>query len=402
MIVLTGGAGFIGANTLAALNARGRADVVVVDDIGASPKWKHLVGRRYLDYLHRDELWAWLAGGGPAGTVPCPDPRPGGPGSGSGSVAPDRASVEGGVDAAAGAGDGGGRGMPESGTDALDAVIHLGACSDTTEDDFDYLTLNNVRYSRRLWKACARRGIPYVYASSAATYGDGSVGFSDDHAGLPDLEPLNAYGYSKHRFDLWALRRARAAERGSAGDEGTTGDVAAETPKAPPAWYGLKFFNVYGPREDHKGRMASVAHHAIAQARDEGRIRLFRSHRPDVEDGAQERDFVWVGDAVETILNVLERRPPSGIYNVGTGRARTFADMARAIFDALGREPRIEYFDMPEDLRGRYQYFTEADVSKLEAAGAAPAWTSLEEGIARYVEDAVEASPPPGGEEHLR
>lgn len=331
MIVLTGGAGFIGANTLNALNARGRDDVVVVDDVGSSAKWKHLVGRAYLDYLHKDELWAWLGGEGPKGTVACPD-----------------------------------------GTDALDAVIHLGACSDTTEDDFDYLTLNNVRYSRRLWEACARLRIPYVYASSGATYGDGSRGFSDDHAVVRDLEPLNAYGYSKHRFDLWALRRARADER------------------VPPAWYGLKLFNVYGPHEDHKGRMASVAHHAIDQARTKGKIRLFRSHRPDYADGEQERDFVWVGDAVEAILNVLERRPPSGLYNVGTGRARTFADLARAIFDALGREPEIEYFDMPEDLRGRYQYFTEADVSKLEEAGAAPEWTSLEEGIARYVEHAVE------------
>ncbi|MFW6193375.1 MAG: NAD-dependent epimerase/dehydratase family protein, partial [Gemmatimonadota bacterium] len=174
----------------------------------------------------------------------------------------------------------------------------------------------------------------------------------------------------------WALERADAA--------------GAAT--APPAWYGLKFFNVYGPHEDHKGRMASVAHHAIGQARREGRIRLFRSHRPDVEDGDQKRDFVWVGDAVATILNVLDRRPPSGIYNVGTGRARTFADMARAVFEALGRPPSIEYFDMPEDLRGRYQYFTEADVEKLEEAGAAPSWTSLEEGIARYVEHVVAVS----------
>jgi ADP-L-glycero-D-manno-heptose 6-epimerase len=332
MIVLTGGAGFIGANTLAALNARGRGDVLVVDDIGSSGQWRHLVGRSYLGYLHRDELWRWLAGEGPAGSIPAP--AAGDPGS-------------------------------------LDAVIHLGACSDTTEEDFDYLTVNNIRYSRRLWRLCARRGVPFVYASSAATYGDGSLGFSDDHELVPELEPLNAYGYSKHRFDLWALERAE---------------------EAPPAWYGLKFFNVYVPHEDHKGRMASVAHHAIGQARRKGRIRLFRSHRPDVEDGEQKRDFVWVGDAVETILNVLDRRPPSGLYNVGTGRARTFADMARAIFEALDRPPSIEYFDMPEDLRGRYQYFTEADVGKLKKAEAAPSWTSLEEGIARYVEHALAAS----------
>lgn len=347
MIVLTGGAGFIGANTLAALNARGRDDVLVVDDVGSSGQWRHLVGRSYLGYLHRDELWTWLAGEGPAGTIP-------GPSTGD--------------------------------PDPLDSVIHLGACSDTTEEDFDFLTVNNVRYTRRLWNLCARRGVPFVYASSAATYGDGSLGFSDDHELVPELEPLNAYGYSKHRFDVWALERAEAARSGGAAD------VSAETPPAPPAWYGLKFFNVYGPHEDHKGRMASVAHHAIGQARREGRIRLFRSHRPDVEDGDQKRDFVWVGDAVETILNVLDRRPPSGIYNVGTGRARTFADMAHAIFDALDRSPSIEYFDMPEDLRGRYQYFTEADVGKLEEAGAAPAWTSLEEGIARYVEHALAAA----------
>lgn len=319
MIVVTGGAGFVGTNVLEALETRGRADVLVVDDVGDSDKWRHLAGRDIRGYVHRDDLWDWL------------DARP---------------------DA------------------ALEAVIHLGACTDTTEEDFDYLARVNTGYSRRLWRACAERRVPFVWASSAATYGDGSRGFSDrrDAPGeLAELEPLNPYGLSKHLFDLWALRRVR--------DDGGP---------APPRWAGLKFFNVYGPHEEHKGRMASYVYQALLQAREAGRVRLFRSERPDVEDGEQKRDFVWVEDVVEVLLGFALEERPSGLYNVGTGRARSFNELVDAIGAALGRRVETEYFDMPEEVRGQYQHFTEADTEKLEAAGAAPAWTSLEEGVERY------------------
>ncbi len=319
MIVVTGGAGFVGTNVVEALEARGRADLLVVDDVGDSGKWRHLAGRDIRGYVHRDDLWDWL------------DARPDAP---------------------------------------LEAVIHLGACTDTTEEDFDYLTRVNTDYSRRLWRTCAERRAAFVWASSAATYGDGSRGFSDRRDGpgeLAELEPLNPYGLSKHLFDLWALRRV-------VDDGGPT----------PPRWAGLKFFNVYGPHEEHKGRMASYVYQALLQARRTGRVRLFRSERADVADGEQKRDFVWVGDVVEVLLGFALEERPSGLYNVGTGRARSFNDLVDAIGTALGRQVATEYFDMPDEVRGQYQYFTEADTAKLEAAGAAPDWTSLEEGVERY------------------
>lgn len=323
MIILTGGAGFIGTNTLDALNAAGRTDVVVVDALGDGEKWRHLGGRRFRRYLHRTELWDWLADD------------------------------------------------PEAPDGELEAVIHLGANTDTTEEDVDRLLRVNTDYSRRLWRLCADREVPLVWASSAATYGDGSAGFSDRRdtpEALAELEPLNPYGLSKHRFDAWAV--GRAADPGA---------------PEPPRWAGLKFFNVYGPHEGHKGAMASYVHQAILQAREHGRVRLFRSTRPGLEDGEQARDFVWVEDVVDVVLRFAQAGHPSGLYNVGTGRARTFNELVDAIGRALGRGVGTEYFEMPEEVRGQYQHFTEADTEKLAAVGAAPAWTPLEEGVERYV-----------------
>ncbi|MFM2375515.1 MAG: hypothetical protein RLZZ165_612, partial [Bacteroidota bacterium] len=245
------------------------------------------------------------------------------------------------------------------------AVIHLGARTDTAEMNravFDHL---NLGYSKRMWRLCSQHQIPLVYASSAATYGDGMLGFDDDHALVPRLRPLNPYGDSKNAFDVWAL----------------------EQPRQPVFWAGLKFFNVYGPNEYHKGRMASVIFHAHRQIKAEGSLRLFRSHRPDVEDGGQMRDFVYVRDVVDVILFLLENRPASAIYNLGTGTARTFLDLGKAVFQAMGKAPRIEFIDTPPDIRGKYQYFTEARMEKLRRAGYHGTFHSLEQGVDDYVQN---------------
>jgi ADP-L-glycero-D-manno-heptose 6-epimerase len=247
----------------------------------------------------------------------------------------------------------------------LSGIVHLGACTDTTQRDVAFLERVNVDYSRRLWRHAAEAGLPFVYASSAATYGDGAQGFDDDESRIPALRPLNPYGDSKQRFDLCALAEAA---RGA----------------APPCWSGFKLFNVYGHGERHKGRMASVALHAFDQIRASGRVRLFRSHKPGVADGEQRRDFVAVEDVVDALHFALERPLARGIYNLGTGRARSFLELAHAAFAALGEKPEIEFIDTPEALRARYQYFTEARMEKLRAAGWSRAATSLEEGIARY------------------
>jgi len=312
MIVLTGGAGFIGANALEALNRAGESDVLVVDEVGTSEKWRHLIGQQFRDYTHKDHLWRWLEEN---------------------------------------------RRVPITG------VIHLGACTDTMETDFDYVIENNVGYSRRLWALCVEHQVPFVYASSAATYGDGSLGFSDNEKLLPTLRPLNPYGFSKHLFDLWVLSQEQT----------------------PPQWAGLKFFNVYGPHEEHKGRMASAAYHFYRQASQQSRIGLFKSHRPEFGNGEQVRDFVYVRDVVGVIMHVLGSRGLSGIYNVGTGRGRTFNDMASALFTALGRPPAVDHIDMPPGLREHYQYFTQADVAKLRRSGYTMPFTTLEDGVAAYV-----------------
>ncbi len=312
-IIVTGGAGFIGSNIVRALNARGQDDIVVVDTLGEGVKWRNLLGLAVEDVVDKHEF---------RDAVLC---------------------------------------------DALDphvtAVIHMGACSSTTETDADYLLDNNYRYTRDLCEWCLRHEVRFIYASSAATYGDGSRGYVDDDAVTPTLRPLNMYGFSKQLFDLWALRRG-LLER----------------------IVGLKFFNVYGPGEDHKGEMRSVVHKAYGQVLDDGKVRLFRSYRPEYPDGGQVRDFVFVDDAVAVTLFFLDHPTIGGLYNCGTGRARSWLDLARAVFAAMGREPEIEFIDMPEELRDRYQYHTEADLAKLRAAGYTAPFTELEEGVRAYVE----------------
>lgn len=247
----------------------------------------------------------------------------------------------------------------------VDGVFHLGACSDTTEANEELLDLKNVLYSKNVWRICAQEGIPLTYASSAATYGNGSRGW-DDEQDPRHLAPMNAYARSKQRFDLWALEQAQC----------------------PPRWVGLKYFNVYGPNEWHKGRMSSVALKAFSQIDAEGRVSLFRSSRKDVPHGGQERDFVYVGDAVAATMHMMAapvgRDAPNGLYNVGTGVARSFADLATAAFAAMGREPRIEYVEMPADLAKKYQYHTRAATRKLRRAGFNKGFLSLEDGVRLY------------------
>jgi len=248
----------------------------------------------------------------------------------------------------------------------VEAVFHLGACSSTTETDADYLRRNNVEYSQRLWSWCAANRRPFIYASSAATYGDGEEGFDDRT--LPDkLTPLNLYGKSKNDFDAWVYA-----------------EIAAGRP-TPPGWAGLKFFNVYGPRERHKGPMASVVWQAYKQIRQTGKMRLFRSNDPAYPDGGQLRDFVFVDDCVDHMLWLRQHPQAAGIYNSGTGRARTFLDLVKAVFTALKLEPQIEFIEMPASLSKQYQNYTQADMSKLRAAGYDAPSTSLEEGVDRYV-----------------
>ena len=248
------------------------------------------------------------------------------------------------------------------GLTGVDAVLHLGACTDTGQTDEAYMEKWNTGYTKKLWQWCAEKAIPFVYASSAATYGRGEHGYSDDHALITRLQPLNLYGRSKHDFDRWALKESRT----------------------PPAWHGLKFFNVYGPGENHKNRMASTIYHGFHEIQKTGKMTLFKSHRDDIPDGRQKRDFVFVDDAVRLCLFCLERKPASGIYNCGTGAARSFLDLAHALFQALGMEPKIEWVPTPERFRDGYQYFTQADMSKVRKAGYDTAFTSLEEGVAQY------------------
>lgn len=311
-IIVTGAAGFIGRNVVAELNRRGEERVLVVDDLGTDERWKNLRGLVCEDMWSIDRFrWALSADALPP----------------------------------------------------VKTVYHLGACSSTTETDADYLLDNNTRYTRELCEWCLERGTRFVYASSAATYGDGSQGYSDSDEATPGLVPLNMYGMSKHLFDLWALR------------QGVLNRIA-----------GLKYFNVYGAGEDHKDDMRSVVHKAHGQIRETGTVRLFKSYKADYADGEQVRDFVYVKDAVEVTLFCGGNEKASGLFNCGTGQARSWNDLAKAVFTAMGREPQIEYIDMPEALRGKYQYFTQADMSKLRAAGYDRPFTTLEDGIRDYVQ----------------
>jgi len=309
--VVTGGAGFIGSNIVAALNERGQDKVLVVDELGQDEKWKNLVGLRYEDYIDKDDFRAMLQY--------------------------DRLAD-------------------------VDAVFHMGACSSTTEKNATFLAENNYRYTRELCEWCLQHDVRFIYASSAATYGDGSLGYSDADEVTPTLKPLNMYGYSKHMFDLWAMKR------------GLLDRIA-----------GLKYFNVYGPREDHKGDMRSVINKAYDQIVQTGEVKLFKSYRSEFKDGEQVRDFVFVRDAVDVTLFFYDHGDVSGLFNCGTGVARTWNDLVRAVFRAMGRTPRIQYIDMPEGLRAKYQYSTRADITKLREAGYDRAMTGLEDGVHEYV-----------------
>lgn len=251
----------------------------------------------------------------------------------------------------------------EKNHDQVSFIIHVGARTDTTEFDMSVFDNLNINYSKMIWNLCVQFSIPMIYASSAATYGMGEHGYIDDHAIIPQLKPLNPYGVSKNEFDKWVLLQ----------------------PTTPPFWAGFKFFNVYGPNEYHKGRMASVIFHSEKQIRETGKVKLFRSHRPDFEDGKQLRDFVYVKDVAEVIMWFMQNKPQSGIYNLGTGKARSFYDLAAATFKAMNIEPNIEFIDTPEDIRDKYQYFTEANMTKLFKAGYHKPFTSLEDGISDYV-----------------
>ncbi|MDR0969991.1 MAG: ADP-glyceromanno-heptose 6-epimerase [Lentimicrobiaceae bacterium] len=256
----------------------------------------------------------------------------------------------------------------EANHDGIDFVIHLGARTDTTVFDYTILEQLNVVYSKAIWNSCAKYAIPLIYASSAATYGLGEFGYEDNHDIVEKLKPLNPYGVSKNEFDKWVLKQS----------------------KQPPFWAGLKFFNVYGPNEFHKGRMASVIMHAYKQIVEKGQVQLFRSHRPDYEDGKQLRDFIYVKDVANVILFLMLKKPKSGIYNLGTGKARTFLSLVESTFHAMNQTPIIVFVDTPIDIRDKYQYFTEANITKLLAAGYDKAFTTLEEGVSDYVKNYLE------------
>ncbi|HEX4155338.1 MAG TPA: ADP-glyceromanno-heptose 6-epimerase [Acidobacteriaceae bacterium] len=328
-IVVTGAAGFIGRNVVAELNARGEDELILVDELGVSKpgeaeKWKNLVGLRYEEIVAPEEFLGLLEDGAYA------DAR---------------------------------------------AVIHLGACSSTTEMDADYLLRNNYQYTRVLCNWAIEHDARFVYASSAATYGDGARGYDDSDAVTPTLRPLNMYGYSKQMFDLWALRHGLFDRGGSPKDKS-------------PKIVGLKYFNVYGPYEDHKGDMRSVVAKSFEQIRQTGEVKLFKSYKSEYKDGEQKRDFIYVKDAVDVTLHfaLQEVDAPGGLFNCGTGEARTWLDLARGVFAAMDVPEKIEFIEMPHELQGKYQYFTEAKTEKLRAAGYARPFTSLEDGVKEYVE----------------
>jgi ADP-L-glycero-D-manno-heptose 6-epimerase len=315
MLLVTGGAGFIGSNIVAALNDAGRADVVVCDQLGHEGKWRNLAKRQLADIVPPRELPDWLNGR------------------------------------------------------KLEAIIHMGAISETTATDGDLVIEANFRLSLRLLDWCTATATPFIYASSAATYGDGAQGFADDQRlpALKALRPMNLYGWSKHLFDM-AL-----AERASRGEQ------------LPPQWAGLKFFNVFGPNEYHKGTMMSVLARRFGDVKAGRVVELFKSHREGIADGEQRRDFIYVDDAVRVVMWLLSAPSVSGIFNVGTGKARSFRDLMLAAYAALGRPPNIRYVDMPPSIRDSYQYFTQADVGRLQHAGYNGGFTALEEAVGQYV-----------------
>ena len=311
MIIVTGGAGFIGSCVVRSLNEAGRSDIVIVDNISETDKWMNMRNKKYIKYVHKSKFLEEL---------------------------PTYKNVE--------------------------AIVHMGAQSSTTERDFDYLWENNFEYTKALWNYCAEKHISFIYASSAATYGDGSLGFND-RMDIDKLLPLNGYGYSKQLFDLWVKHQAKSF---------------------PAQYCGLKFFNVYGPNEYFKGSMASMVFHGFNQIKETGKVKLFKSCNPNYADGGQLRDFVYVKDICKVIMWLLVNKHVSGLFNVGTGRAQSFAELAEATFHALDLEPNIEYIDMPEKLRGKYQYYTKAEMSKLYDAGYPYHFADVENGVRDYVQ----------------
>jgi ADP-L-glycero-D-manno-heptose 6-epimerase len=322
MIIITGGAGFIGSAMLWELNMQGRDDIIVVDTLGstATGQWQNLSGLRFADFIPRDTFLPLLEAGALS------DPT---------------------------------------------AIIHMGAISATTETDADLLIERNFAFSKSVAAYCMRKRVRLIYASSAATYGDGSAGYEDDEAKIDTLRPLNMYGYSKQLFDSWAQKNG-VLERAA----------------------GLKFFNVYGPNEYHKGEMTSVVYKAFRQIREKGSVNLFKSHRPDYLDGQQLRDFVSIRDCTAIMAWLLEHPEASGLFNAGSGEARTFNDLVRATFAALDLEPEITYIPMPENLQGRYQYHTCASMEKLRRTGYRKPMTTLEEGVREYVRDYLDSETP--------
>jgi len=315
MLLVTGGAGFIGSNVVAALNDAGRTDAAVCDLLGHDGKWRNLAKRQFADIVPPAELPDWLKGR------------------------------------------------------RLDAVIHLGAISETTATDADLVIETNLRLSIRLLDWCTASAVPFIYASSAATYGDGALGFRDDPslAALKQLQPMNLYGWSKHLFDMAVVERAARRE------------------KLPPQWAGLKFFNVFGPNEYHKGTMMSVLARRFDDIKAGRPVQLFKSHREGIADGDQRRDFIYVDDAVRVMMWLLATSSVSGLFNVGTGIARSFKDMILAAYGALGARPNIQYIDMPEQIRASYQYFTQSEVDRLRGAGYNGGFTALEDAVGIYV-----------------
>lgn len=318
---MTGAAGFIGSCMVGYLNRKGFYNITIVDAFDNENKMHNYEDKKIAARVERDNLFNWLQTNQPK----------------------------------------------------IDFVFHLGARTDTTEFDYSVLEKLNVEYSQKIWHYCAEKNIPMLYASSAATYGDGELGYKDDHALSEKLDPLNPYGKSKNEFDKWVLKQ----------------DVNTNTGKkmAPTHWYGLKFFNVYGPNEYHKGRMASVIFHSFNQINKTGKVKLFKSHKKGYNDGEQLRDFIYVQDVVDICFWLMTHLPISGLYNVGTGKARTFNDLVGAIFKGLDKETNIEYIDTPIDIRDKYQYFTEADMSKIQAVGYSEEPITLEEGVATYVKN---------------
>lgn len=309
-IVVTGAAGFIGSYMTGYLNQVGFENLILVDDFSDERKHRNLEGKTFKEKVDREQFFDWYKEN---------------PGS-------------------------------------VQAVLHLGARTDTTEMDYEVHKKWNLDYSKKVWDLCTQNDIPLLYASSAATYGGGEHGYTDNHD-VAHLAPLNPYGVSKNNFDIWAL----------------------EQTETPPNWYGVKFFNVYGPNEYHKGRMASVILHAYKQVKEKGEVKLFRSHHPDFEDGGQKRDFIYVKDVVRMCVWLMMAAPTSGLYNIGTGKARTFNDLVSAVFDAMHKDEHITFIDTPEDIRDKYQYFTQADMKKFLATGYDRKFYTLEQGVQEYV-----------------